>query len=89
MAPGAKVFPLTISPESLQLSPLALIISRITVIGSGLGPAASVQDMLAFAAKNGVRPQIEKFPMTQAGIVEAMQRLRDGKMRYRGVLVAP
>ncbi|KAH8669342.1 NADP-dependent alcohol dehydrogenase [Ilyonectria robusta] len=89
MTPGAKVFPLTVSPESLQLSPLSLIISRVVIVGSGVGPAASIQDMLAFAAKSGVRPQIEKFPMTQAGIVEAMQRLRDGKMRYRGVLVAP
>jgi D-arabinose 1-dehydrogenase-like Zn-dependent alcohol dehydrogenase len=44
--------------------------------------------MLAFAAKNGIKPQIEKFPMTQAGITEAMQKLRDGGMRYRGVLIA-
>ncbi|KAF7546263.1 hypothetical protein G7Z17_g8569 [Cylindrodendrum hubeiense] len=89
MAKGAKVFPLTISPESLQLSPLALIMSGIVVIGSGLAPVASINNMLAFAAKNDIRPHIEKFPMTQAGVVEAMQKLRDGKMRYRGVLVAP
>jgi D-arabinose 1-dehydrogenase-like Zn-dependent alcohol dehydrogenase len=44
--------------------------------------------MLRFAAKHGVKPQIEKFPMTQAGITEAMEKLRNGKMRYRGVVVA-
>jgi D-arabinose 1-dehydrogenase-like Zn-dependent alcohol dehydrogenase len=80
---------LTISTEALQLSPLALIGASVSVIGSGLAPTASMRTMLDFAAKHGVKPQIEKFEMTQAGITEAMQKLRDGKMRYRGVLVAP
>jgi len=43
--------------------------------------------MLKFAATHNIKPQIETFPMTQAGVTEAMQKLRDGKMRYRGVLV--
>lgn len=45
--------------------------------------------MLDFAARHAIKPQIEKFPMTLAGVKDAMQKLRDGKMRYRGVLVAP
>ncbi|TVY15428.1 putative formaldehyde dehydrogenase AdhA [Lachnellula arida] len=89
LAAGAKVFPLTISTEVLPFTPLALIGGFISVIGSGLAPTASVQAMLSFAAKNGVKPKIEKFPMTKAGVTEAMQKLRDGKMRYRGVLVVP
>ena len=83
------MFPLTISTESLQLSPLAIIMNSIKVTGSGLAPIASQRAMLAFAAKHGIKPQIEKFPMTQNGVTEAMQKLREGKMRYRGVLVAP
>jgi D-arabinose 1-dehydrogenase-like Zn-dependent alcohol dehydrogenase len=75
--------------ESLNFSPLSLIAGGLTVIGYGLAPTASVRAMLAFAAKHGIKPQIEKFPMTQDGVTEAMQKLRDGKMRYRGVLVAP
>jgi D-arabinose 1-dehydrogenase-like Zn-dependent alcohol dehydrogenase len=81
------VFPLTISPETLPFSPLTLIMGGLRVFGSGLAPVASARAMLEFAAKHGVKPQIEKFPMTQAGVTEAMQKLRDGKMRYRGVLV--
>jgi D-arabinose 1-dehydrogenase-like Zn-dependent alcohol dehydrogenase len=72
---------------ALPLSPLSLLAGSLTVIGSGPAPTASVQAMLAFAAKNGIKPQIEKFPMTHAGVSEAMQKLRDGKVRYRGVLV--
>lgn len=83
------MFPLTISTENLQLSPLSLIAGSLTVVGTGLAPTASVRTMLAFAAKHGVKPQTERFPMTQVGITDAMQKLRDGKMRYRGVLVAP
>jgi D-arabinose 1-dehydrogenase-like Zn-dependent alcohol dehydrogenase len=88
MAPGGKVFPLTISMENMPLSPLTLLMYGITVIGSGVAPTASVQSMLEFAAKHGIKPQIEKFPLTQKGVVTAMQKLRDGNMRYRGVLVA-
>jgi D-arabinose 1-dehydrogenase-like Zn-dependent alcohol dehydrogenase len=43
--------------------------------------------MMDFVAKHGIRPQIEKFPMTQKGVTDAMQKLKDGKMRYRGVVV--
>lgn len=87
LARGAKVFPLTVSQEELGISPLDLIVSSATVIGSGVAPVASIRAMLSFAAKHGVKPQIEKFPMTTEGVTEAMQKLRDGKMRYRGVLV--
>ena len=88
LSPGAKVFPLTISTSNLQLSPLSLIAGSLRVIGTGLAPNASVRTMLTFAAKNSIKPQIEIFPLTKVGITEAMQKLRQGNMRYRGVLVA-
>jgi D-arabinose 1-dehydrogenase-like Zn-dependent alcohol dehydrogenase len=43
--------------------------------------------MMTFAAKHGIRPQIEQFPMTLKGVTEAMDKLDSGKMRYRGVVV--
>jgi D-arabinose 1-dehydrogenase-like Zn-dependent alcohol dehydrogenase len=89
LAAGGKVFPLTISTEALQIEPLTMNLFNFQVIGSGLSPISGFRDMLAFSAKHGIRPQIEKFPMTQAGVIEAMQKLRNGNMRYRGVLVAP
>lgn len=87
LAPGGKIYPLTVSQDSFGLSPLDLIAKSATVVGSGVAPVASIRAMLEFAAKHGVKPQIEKFPMTTDGVTEAMQKLRDGKMRYRGVLV--
>lgn len=80
---------MTVSTENLKLSPLSLIAQSLTVIGNGTASTASIRAMLQFAAKQGVRPIIEKFPMTHAGVEEAMAKLREGKVRYRGVLVAP
>jgi D-arabinose 1-dehydrogenase-like Zn-dependent alcohol dehydrogenase len=45
-----------------------------------------MQTMMDFAARHGVRPQTQKWPMTQKGVTDAMQTLKDGKMRYRGVV---
>ncbi|PCH06353.1 Polyketide synthase, enoylreductase [Penicillium occitanis (nom. inval.)] len=90
LAPGAKIFPLTVSTEALDgVTPLNLIGGYFSFIGSGVAATASMRAMLDFAARHGVKPQIEKFPMTVTGVKDAMQKLRDGKMRYRGVLVAP
>jgi len=86
LAPFAKIFPLTISMDAPPIPMLPLVVMGVSVVGSaGANPQAQKQ-MLAFAAKHGVRPQIEKFPMTRAGVTDAMQKLRDGKMRYRGVV---
>jgi D-arabinose 1-dehydrogenase-like Zn-dependent alcohol dehydrogenase len=43
--------------------------------------------MLAFAARHGFAPIVEKFPMTDKGITEAMEKLEKGDMKYRGVLI--
>jgi D-arabinose 1-dehydrogenase-like Zn-dependent alcohol dehydrogenase len=89
MAPRAKVFPLAISMEPLGLLPLSLITGGLIVSVSGMLPIASVRAMPAFAAEHGIKPHIQKFPMTQHNVTEAMQKWGDGKMRYRGVLVVP
>lgn len=40
-----------------------------------------------FAALHKIEPMMEKFPMTEKGITEAMDKLDKGEMRYRGVLI--
>jgi D-arabinose 1-dehydrogenase-like Zn-dependent alcohol dehydrogenase len=45
-------------------------------------------DMLKFAAHNGVKPTIETFSFTEEGFAEALGKMNSGKLRYRGVLVA-
>ena len=40
--------------------------------------------MLDFCARHGIEPVVEMFPMSQVN--EALDRLREGKVRYRAVL---
>ena len=81
------MYPLTVSGEALPITSLTLMSSRLSFVGSNVASTASTRVMLDFAAQHSIKPQIEKFPMTQQGVIAAMQKLRDGKMRYRGVLV--
>lgn len=41
-------------------------------------------EMLSVAERFGIKPIVETFPMEQAN--EAMQKVRDNKVRYRAVL---
>ena len=48
--------------------------------------AAESGDVLAFAARHGVAPEVEHFPMSRVN--EALDHLASGKARYRVVLDA-
>ena len=41
-------------------------------------------EMLSIAERFGIKPIVETFPLPQAN--EAMQKVRDNKVRYRAVL---
>lgn len=57
-------------------------------IHSNLVSSRHTQDeMLTFAAKHGIKPVVEKFEFSEKGFEEALGRLKEGKLRYRGVLV--
>jgi D-arabinose 1-dehydrogenase-like Zn-dependent alcohol dehydrogenase len=70
--------------ESIEVSPLLLISGRRKVVGWPSGTSADSQDTLAFAARNGVRPMNELFPLERAA--EAYDRMMSGKARFRVVL---
>ena len=85
--PGAKVFPLTVSEGNFEFPEMPLILHGITVQGSAVAPRHIQRRMLDFAARHGIKPVINTFPMDKDGIETALKTLEDGKMRYRGVLV--
>ncbi len=43
-------------------------------------------EMLAFAARHGVKPVIEEFSLDEEGVAKAIEKLQSGKIRYRAVL---
>lgn len=89
MAAGGTIYPLTVSNDDLTIPYMPLLAGELSIQGSLVAARQVHRDMLEFAAYHNIKPMIESFPMTVQGITEAFDRLRDGKMRYRGVLIAP
>ncbi|KAF1966528.1 GroES-like protein [Bimuria novae-zelandiae CBS 107.79] len=87
LAPTASILPLTVSEGDFSFPQNPLILGGHTVYGIAVSPRAVHRQMLAFAAHHNIKPVVMKFPMSEEGIEDCMGTLRDGKMRYRGVLV--
>jgi D-arabinose 1-dehydrogenase-like Zn-dependent alcohol dehydrogenase len=88
MAPGATIFPLTVSQDEFSIPYMPILTGELKIQGSLVAARQVHRDMLAFAAHHQIKPIIEQFPMTEEGITEGMEKLGAGKMRYRGVIVA-
>jgi D-arabinose 1-dehydrogenase-like Zn-dependent alcohol dehydrogenase len=88
MASDSTIFPLSIDPTgTFQIPYMQWLLAGIRIQASVVAPRLIHRQMLEFAARNGVKPVMNKFPMTVEGITEAMEVLSSGKMRYRGVLL--
>jgi D-arabinose 1-dehydrogenase-like Zn-dependent alcohol dehydrogenase len=87
MAANSIIFPITISGNDFAIPHLAFILKGITIQGTIVAARKVQNDMLRFAAQHHIKPVLMEFPMTEEGITQAMDTLRDGKMRYRGVIV--
>ena len=61
-----------------------LLIGQKSISGSPLGSPYNTARMLDFAARHGIAPATELFPMSKVN--DAFAHLRAGKARYRIVL---
>lgn len=86
MAKGGKIYPLTITFDAPPVPMLPMVTGGLSIVGSAGAYRQETKAMLDFVARNGVKVQTQTWPMTQEGITEAMSTLREGKMRYRGVV---
>lgn len=74
-------------PDSdLKCNAFPLILGERRLCGARTGGTEDLRAMLAFTARHGVKPIIERFPMAEANA--ALDHVRKGKARYRAVLVA-
>ena len=87
MAPGGTIYPLSVADGNFSIPYMSLLLNGITIQGSLVASRYIHQRMLAFAALHQIKPIIEKFPMSEKGITDAMAKLESGGMTYRGVLV--
>ncbi|KAH8427156.1 NAD(P)-dependent alcohol dehydrogenase [Aspergillus melleus] len=87
MAPQSTVYPLSVTQGNFEVPYIALILKGIAVKGSLVASRNQHRKMLEFAALHQVKPIVEKFPMTEEGINQAMGKLARGEVYYRAVLV--
>jgi D-arabinose 1-dehydrogenase-like Zn-dependent alcohol dehydrogenase len=70
--------------ESMQVSPLNLLMGCRSVKGWYSGTSIDSQDTLTFSLRTGVRPMNETYPLER--VSEAYDRMMSGKARFRVVL---
>jgi D-arabinose 1-dehydrogenase-like Zn-dependent alcohol dehydrogenase len=72
------------APEAIEVSPIQLIVGRRSLQGWASGTPTDSEDTLRFAEMSGVRPMIEKYPLSRVN--EAYERMISGKAQFRVVL---
>ena len=70
--------------EPIPVQAFSLILGQKEISGSPTGSPTAIARMFEFCARHGIEPVVETFPMSQVN--EALDRLREGKVRYRAVL---
>jgi uncharacterized zinc-type alcohol dehydrogenase-like protein len=72
------------SPGNVSVPVMQLVGGQKTIGGTIIGNRATIREMLAFAARHGVRAQAEVMPIDRVN--EAIARVRTNEARYRMVL---
>jgi alcohol dehydrogenase (NADP+) len=70
--------------EPNHLGPFALLGGRNSFASSGIGGIRETQELVGFCARNGIKPEIAKVPMS--GIDAAWTKVVDKEARYRFVI---
>jgi uncharacterized zinc-type alcohol dehydrogenase-like protein len=70
--------------EPIQINLITLLFGQKMVSSSGIGSPPTMANMLEFAARHKILPTVEMFKFSEVN--EAIERLRQGKVRYRVVL---
>ena len=72
-------------PQPFAFEPVDLVVYQLAVTGSFLGNPKDMREMLTFAQERGIKPRTELMPMSRVN--DAIRRVKEGRARYRIVLV--
>lgn len=87
IAKGGSIFPMALLDSEARLDvPYLDFLTKGLHIISSLPNMTSYRSMLAFAARHGISPIIDRDDMSVEGITKSLNKLKEGKTRYRGVL---
>lgn len=88
MASFGTIYPLTFAEGDLKVPYLPFMTSGLRIQASIVAPRVICNRMLSFAAFHGIGAAIQKYKLDVIGIEQAMDDLREGKIRYKAVLSA-
>ncbi|KAJ5683660.1 uncharacterized protein N7477_000005 [Penicillium maclennaniae] len=88
MAPNGVISPLSVDENDLKIPYMPLLANGLRIQGGIVSARQVHRDMLEFAALHNIKPVKMTFPMTLEGVKDSLKTLKEGNMRYRGVLVA-
>jgi D-arabinose 1-dehydrogenase-like Zn-dependent alcohol dehydrogenase len=89
MAPSGVISPLSVDSNDLKIPYMPLLGNGLRIQGGIVGSRQVHKDMLEFASYHNIKPVKMTFPLTLDGVKQSLTTLEEGRMRYRGVLVAP
>lgn len=84
LKPRGRMHLLGVVTEPLDLNLMPMMFNQLALSSSPVGSPVTIRKMLSFAARHGITPVTEHFPMSQAN--EALEHLESGKARYRVIL---
>ena len=83
--PGGALTFVGVPPGSATLPLDAMILQRRRLLTSSIAGRPMIRETLDVAARIGVRPIIETFPLAEVN--HAIKKLRENRVRYRAVLM--
>ncbi|WNV86879.1 NAD(P)-dependent alcohol dehydrogenase [Umezawaea sp. Da 62-37] len=84
LRPRGKLCVVGVPDNPVTAGVLSLLPAEKTIVGGIVGSPVQTRQMLDFAARHDIRPEIETFPV--ADVEQALDRVRRGTARYRAVL---
>ncbi len=84
LKPRGRLHFVGIPTQPLEVSVISLLRQQKAVSASPVGSPATIAQMLDFAARHDIRPQVEQYGLSSVN--DAIARLRSGEARYRVVL---
>ena len=85
LAPDGTLVLLAVDTAPMNMpSSASFVLTRRRMMGSATGSISDMMEMMELAAARNVRPMIETYPLAEAQSV--LQRVREGKPRFRAVL---
>jgi len=84
LRPEGVLCMLGVPDQDVHMNVFKLIINRRSVCGSPNGNRTMTREMLEFAARHGILPQVEVVPIGEVNA--AIRKVRENRARYRMVL---